>query len=215
MKIYSFPTFNLTKLLYTAEELSQDYELELFEAPKLQHKTPGHLARHPLGKVPVIEINGKTLFESNAICRLMAELNNNNLYGNTPFERAQVNQWIDYVTQHLLRLLATFAWEEGVSVHYFGNATNTEACIQAQEELNKLLPTVDNQLSQNKFLVRDEITIADTIAFALFQIESFTTLEFSQFKHIEAWYQHMAKRPATQRALDKLPNRAIFGFLAK
>ena len=40
MKIYSFPTFNLLKVLLTAEELNLDYELHLLDATKGEHKSP-------------------------------------------------------------------------------------------------------------------------------------------------------------------------------
>lgn len=215
MKIYSFPTFNLTKLLYTAEEVGQDYELVLFTPGKLEHKTPEHIARHPLGKVPAVEINGETLFESNAICRLMAELNGNKLYGDTPIERAKVNQWVDFITQHYLRLLATFAWEEGIRVHYFGQETNRQACDDAQQELETLLPVLDQQLSDKPFFTGQDITLADTIAFALIQIESFTSLDIGNHAHLVRWYQAMNQRPAIQAALDKLPGRGIFSFTAQ
>ncbi len=93
MNIYSFATFNLTKLLLTAEELGIPSQLHLLDAMKGEHKTPAHLARHPMGKVPAVEINGQHYFESNSICRLMAELNGNKLYGNSPEEHAHVNEW--------------------------------------------------------------------------------------------------------------------------
>ena len=215
MKIYSFPTFNLTKLLYTAEEVGQDYELVLFAPEKMQHKSPEHLARHPLGKVPAAEIDGETLFESNAICRLMAELNHNKLYGDSPLARAKVNQWVDFITQHYLRLLATFAWEEGIRVHYFGQQTDTQACQAAQQELNELLPVLDQQLADNPFIAGQDITLADTVGFALLQIESFTSLDLSNHSHLTRWYQAMAKRPSVKTALDQLPGRGIFSFTAQ
>ncbi|BFM05302.1 glutathione S-transferase family protein [Halioxenophilus aromaticivorans] len=215
MKIYSFATFNLTKLLYTAQEVGQTYELVLYSPEKMQHKSPEHLARHPLGKVPAVEYNGQTLFESNAICRLMAELNDNKLYGSSPMARAKVNQWVDFITLHYLRPLSTFAWEEGIRVHYFGQKTDQQACQAAQKELDELLPVLDRQIGDNAFFLGNDISLADTVGFALLQIESFTSLDISANLNLQRWYQAMAQRPSVQKALEQLPGRGIFSFTAK
>ena len=57
MDIYSFPTFNLTKVLLTAEEAGVEYTLHLLDPMQGEHKSPEHMARHPLGKVPVIAVS--------------------------------------------------------------------------------------------------------------------------------------------------------------
>jgi len=215
MKIYSFQTFRLTKVLYTAEEVGQDYELILLNPQKGEHKAPEHLARQPLGRVPAIEWQGETFFESNSICRLLAEINNNQLYGTTPMQHARVNQWVDFVTQHLSNHMMTFAWQEAVRVQFFGQQTEAEACVTAQASLNDLLPVLEKPLGQYEFLAGDAISIADTILLAYAQIETFTSLELEAFPNLWRWYQMMNKRPAIQRALDRLPGRGIFSFLAQ
>jgi len=112
MNIYSFPTFNLTKILLTAEELGMPYKLHLMDAMKGEHKKPEHLARHPHGQSSCCGNQWPTLFESNSICRLMAELKGNNLYGNTPEQRAHVNEWIDMMGYHIGRWLTVYFFEE-------------------------------------------------------------------------------------------------------
>ena len=215
MKIYSFPTFNLTKLLYTAEELGQDYELVLLDPTKLEHKTPEHLERHPLGKVPALEWQGEFYFESNNLCRLLSEINDNRLYGNTPAEHARVNQWIDYVGLQVAQHMMTFAWEEGIKPAYFGGETDPEALVTAGENLAKLLPVLEHNLAKNEFLAGAEFTIADTTSFAMCQIESFTSMSLDNYPAISRWYQQVGQRPAVDKGLDKLPGRAIFPFLIK
>lgn len=215
MKIFSFPTFNLTKVLYTAEELGQSYDLQLFSPTKMEHKSPEHLARHPLGKVPVLEYNGEFFYESNNLCRLLAEINSNRLYGDTPVARAHVNQWLDFFSQHIGQQMIVFAWQEGVKPAYFGGETDPEAINEANKILTQQLPVVDKTLADREFLAANHLTIADTVAFALCQIQSFTSLDLTGYSNISRWYEHMSHRPATEKALAKLPGRAIFEFLAK
>ncbi|WP_317931389.1 glutathione S-transferase family protein [Halioxenophilus sp. WMMB6] len=215
MKIYSFPTFNLTKLLYTAEELGQDYELVLLDPSKMEHKSPEHLLRHPLGKVPALEWQGKCYFESNNLCRLMAELNGNRLYGDTPEAHAVVNQWIDFFGYQVGKWMMVYAWEEAIKPAFFKKTPDANLIAEAAEFLAQQLPIVDDNLTANEFLAGAELTIADTTAFALTQIESFTSLDLGAYPNLVRWYGQMAERPATARGLDKLPGRAIFPFLQK
>ena len=215
MKIYSFPTFNLTKILYTAEELGQDYELVTLAPAKLEHKSPEHLKRHPAGKVPVLELDGQYYFESNNICRLIAELNDNRLYGDTPQKRAVVNQWIDYMGYQVNRWLMFYAWEEGVKPNYLGEQPDPAKLSEAATNLEQQLPLLEQHLSENAFFAGEDLTIADTIAFAHCQIQSFTSLDLTGYEQISRWYGAMAERPSIESALSKLPGGTVFDFLAK
>ena len=60
------------RVLWTLEELGQPYELELMTYE--QGKSEEHFARHPLGRVPVIDDGEGYVFESAAICMQLADL---------------------------------------------------------------------------------------------------------------------------------------------
>ncbi|KAJ9460207.1 putative elongation factor 1-gamma 1 [Diplonema papillatum] len=67
------------------------------------NKAPAFLRNaHPLGKVPVLETKDGCIFESMAIARHIARLGSDKgLYGATPFEVSQVDQWIEFASQEL------------------------------------------------------------------------------------------------------------------
>lgn len=70
---------------------------EVFNTPEEQ-KSKEWKAKSLTGKCPTLETpDGKFLNESAAIARYLAELGEGQLAGSTPFQVAQVNQWIDYV----------------------------------------------------------------------------------------------------------------------
>ncbi len=60
------------RVLWTLEELGQDYEFEVMTHE--QGQSEEHLARHPLGRVPVLEDDEGFVFESAAICMHVADL---------------------------------------------------------------------------------------------------------------------------------------------
>ena len=60
------------RVAWTLEELGEPYELTTMT--REEGKGAEHLARHPLGRVPVLEDGEGTLFESAAICLHLADL---------------------------------------------------------------------------------------------------------------------------------------------
>lgn len=74
MKLYFNPmTRAMTPRLVIAE-LGLDCEIVDVDFEAGEHKTPAHLARHPLGQLPALELDdGTTMWESVAICLYLAE----------------------------------------------------------------------------------------------------------------------------------------------
>lgn len=58
MKIYGFATCNVTKVILTAQESGLPYEYVVLDPGKSEQKSPEHLQRYPMGKVPVLEREG-------------------------------------------------------------------------------------------------------------------------------------------------------------
>src|SRR5438270_12938652 len=60
------------RVAWTLEELGEPYELTTM-TPE-EGRSAEHLARHPLGRVPVLEHDDRFVFESAAICLHLADL---------------------------------------------------------------------------------------------------------------------------------------------
>ena len=137
MKVYGFPTFNVLKVLFTAEELGLDYEFVMLNAQEGQHKTPEHIRRHPLGKVPAIEHDGNYLFESAAICRYLALHAESEMYAGSALQRATIDQWIDMMGYHVGHWLSVYFWEEIAKPKFMGKESDQKAVAFAGKFLDK------------------------------------------------------------------------------
>ncbi len=203
LKIYGFQSFNTLKVLLTAEELSLSYEFISLDPTKGEHKTPEHMKRHPLGKVPVIEHDGRHLFESNSICRYLASIDKKNLYPEEIWSRAEIDQWVDYSTQHPGKWLAIFFFEEVINKKFHGKKADQAAMKEAQEWLDQQLPVLDNQLGKATFLTGASICIADIITFSYLTTTEVTSLEITKYKYLNRWYGEMKSRPSFANANSK------------
>jgi glutathione S-transferase len=99
MRVYHRPGAGRpVRALWALEEAGIPYELETVSSEG--ESAERHRARHPLGRVPVLEEDdGRTIFESSAICLRAAELapDAGLIAAAGTFERALTYQWIFFV----------------------------------------------------------------------------------------------------------------------
>lgn len=202
--IYGYNTFNPIKVLLTAEELGMDYQYVNVELGKGENKTPDYLAKHPLGKVPVLEHDGNVLTESAAICRYLANVHDQRLYSAEPLQAARIDAMVDTAVLHVGRWLAVYFWEEIICRQFFRRDPDQASIEEAAGFLKQQLPYLDSVLEQNRFLCGEDITIADTIAYAYFQIQESTSVDLSAYSNILRWYGEISERPAVTAVKQKL-----------
>lgn len=212
MQIYSFPTFNLTKVLLTAQEAGEPFQLNMLDLTQGEHKSPEHLARHPLGKVPAVEIDGQHYFESNAICRFICERNDNKLYGNTLEQRALVNQWVDMATLHVGRWLTVMFYERIIKPKFFDGQPDPAAIDEAETFLAQQLPVIEQQLTSHAFIAGDDFSIADIIAFSYLSTTEITGVDLSSYPKISQWLNDIKARPSFDKAMSHLPDSDILAI---
>lgn len=99
-----------------------------------------------------------SVLESSAIAGYISSLGEGKLTGATPFERAQVNQWIDFYNSTVEAL------SQKVLRGSFGTAAiDSEVYNQAHKDLKDALRSLNTQLDSQKsgFLVGGRLTFAD------------------------------------------------------
>ena len=94
-RLYYMPRTRSSRVLWLLEEIGGAYEL--VQLPGAERRSEEHLRRHPLGRVPALELGyGTMMFESAAICLQLADLNPD--AGLIPpvgsADRALVYQWV-------------------------------------------------------------------------------------------------------------------------
>ena len=200
-KIYGFFTFNAAKVLLTAEELGLDYEYVALN-PASDLKTPEHLARHPFGKIPVLEHNGNTFIESASICRYLTNVNDKKLYSADPVHAARIDQTMDLMSQHIGRWMSTYFWQEIVCRVFFKQEPDQAAIEEAKGWLDQQLPYMDNLLKDHSYLCGDTFSIADIVAYSYCRIQEKTSLDLTPYENIMRWYGEISERPAAMKVND-------------
>ncbi|MGH1472118.1 MAG: glutathione S-transferase family protein [Cellvibrionaceae bacterium] len=197
--IYGANTFNPMKVLLTAEELGLVYQFVNIDFGKQENKTPEYLKMNPLGKVPVLDHDGQYINESSSMCRYLANIENQRLYSSDPHIAAKIDSLVDTLTMHVGRWMGAYFWEEVIKKQYFQKDPDATVIEEAAKNLSALLPHIDTVLKDKTFLIGEDVTIADTIGFAYFQLQEITSLDFSQFSNITQWYNNFNQRPSVAK----------------
>ncbi len=152
-RLYYMPRTRSSRVLWLLEEIGAPYQLT--QIPGAQRQADEHLRRHPLGRVPVLELgDGTTMFESAAICLQLADLNPDAglIAPIGSAERALVYQWVLFGMTELEAPL--FRW-----IRELGEGA-TESV--AGDRFAQAASALESALGDRAWLL-DRFTVADVI----------------------------------------------------
>jgi glutathione S-transferase len=190
LRLYHVPGTRSTRVLWALEEAGAPFELVVLEREGRQ--TPEHLARHPLGRVPVAETEDGFVFESGALCLHIADLYPEARLTGPPrsHERALVYQWVAFALTELDSNLV------GVMRHRESDPVQADA---AAERVRDAARAIDVALSGREFLVAERFTVADVMCGEQLGLASRFDLT-DDLPNVGAYLERLAERPALQRA---------------
>jgi len=188
------------KALIVAKYCSVDVELKEIEMGK-DNTSAEFLAKFPLGKVPALDTPEGPLFESNAISHYIATCNGK-FAGQTAFEQAAVQQYINFADNEIAPAAATWIFPILGYVPY--NKLNTTRAI---EDIKKALTALNNILSTRTYLVGESVTLADIhVAVALIHLYQLVLdPEFrTPFGHVTRWFTTVVNQPHVAEVLGEI-----------
>jgi glutathione S-transferase len=185
---------NVQKVLFLLEELGERYEREDYGRQFGNTTTPDYLKLNPNGKVPTVQVDGLTIWESNTILRYLAS-KAGRFYPADPGKRTDIERWMDWLLASL-NPLYLYMFREAKKP-----AAERPADFAAQEkEMVGLLAILDGALARHPWLAGAELSIAD-IAFGPIVKRC---LEFPiglpALSNLRGWQARINARPAFQKA---------------
>jgi glutathione S-transferase len=197
MKLYSFPVApNPTRLAIYLGEKGIVLETEMVNLRAGQQRSEAHLARHPLGKLPVLELDdGSFLTESTSIIEYLEELHPEpSMIGTTPLERARVRE-LDRIAD--IGVLIAFAKTVHATNSPLGLPANPQAATAYMADVPRVLEILDQRLADHTFLGGDRPCIADCTLRAGYGFAEFGKIEIpSGYTQIDRWRSDMDARPS-------------------
>ncbi|MGH8453530.1 MAG: glutathione S-transferase family protein [Nevskiales bacterium] len=157
---------------------------------KGQTRTPEFLAKNPNGKVPVLEVDGRYLAESNAMLCYLAE--GTAFLPQEAWQRAQVLQWLFFEQYSHEPYIATVRFW----IHYLKKETEwAQKIAETRPKGYAALDVMERQLSKSDWLAYGRCTVADLALYAYTHVAHQGGYELDRYPGVQAWLKRVTQLP--------------------
>ncbi|MCI5049023.1 MAG: glutathione S-transferase family protein [Rickettsiales bacterium] len=193
LTIYGYPLSSpANKVLYTANALGLDYVFKLVDLRAGDQKKEAFLKLNPVGKVPAMEDDGFSLFESNAICKYLAQ-KHGKLYPQGDLEaEAKANQWLDFISLHLSNNFGKVMFNR-LLAPMIGIDVDQNSLNEGLKFLADQIPVVEKHLQENTYMLGDELSIVDLALLSVFDPAEAVKLSLNDYPALKEWRSKLQK----------------------
>lgn len=202
LKLHHLNASRSIRILWLLEEIGQPYELISYQRDAKTNLAPASLkAIHPLGKSPVIELDGKVIAESGAIIELLIKKFAPHL---APHESSEAYsdylQWIHFAESSamlpfLLKVFNQYETQAGTSLKFLDS--------YAEIEFTKVFTYLNNHLDGETFLVEERLTGADFMLGFVVQGALQMLKCGDKYPHIQRYIENFEQLSSYQKAIKK------------
>lgn len=151
-------------------------------------------ALSPLGKVPLLKVDGAVLFESAVICDFLDETIKPRLHPADPLKRARHQAWIEFASAVLNDI-----WR----LYTAPDAAGFEA---RRQELKGRFGQLEDTMSNSPYFAGQAFSLVDAAFGPVFRylgfFDRFVALDlFAARPKLQAWRQALAERPSVRNAV--------------
>lgn len=182
MKLYMTEmSGNSFKVRVLAAMLNVPYENIRIDWEGREHKSPEFLALNPRGQVPVMEIEGKVLWDSTAhLVYIARKFGGERWLPGDPLEMAEVMQWMAFAQNEVLFGLQ---WARGVTVY----GRRPDSFADYKTDSLRALDVLTRQLRKTDWLALDRATLADIACYPYVKRAPEGDVPLDAFPEVRAW----------------------------
>lgn len=189
---------NVQSVMWCIAELELPYER--IDAGLMYgiNNTAEYLAMNPNGTVPtLVDGNGPALWESGAVVRYLANVyGNDSFWPSDPIARADVDRWAEWGKVSVqMNFNGPIFWPV---IRLPADSRNDEQIANAVKQFEDKLAIADERLSSRRFLVNDELTVADIqfghILYRYFELE----IDRRELVNVARYYETLSAMPNYQ-----------------
>ena len=201
MKIFGHPGSTCTRrVLATLAETGTPYELVLVDFAKGEHKQPAHMARQPWGKVPTLDDDGFTMYESRAMCHYINAKAGGKLVPADARGRGMMEQWMSIEHSYFSPPTMKFVFQ-----HVFKREQEPAVLENAAKELEFTLPVLDAHLAKHEYFAGADFSLADLTYMPYVGYAVGTPVKdiYGKHPHFMAWWSRVSERPSWRKVTGR------------
>lgn len=150
-----------TRILLQEKEVPYNLSMEGSTGLMDMHRSPD-IARHPFRKIPILEHDGRRIFEMTAICRYIDTVfGGRKCAPEDPYESALNDQWISVVASYVDRPVIRRLVLPSVIARLNGTKPDAEKLKRAAEDADHALGVLDEAFAGRNTFLGGKPTTAD------------------------------------------------------
>ena len=199
LKLHFAPNSRAGRIVWLLEELELSYDINKMAFSQEDLKSEEHRARHPLGRVPVLDDGDVQIYESGAIVEYVLERHKNG--GLKPSVDSELYpqylQWFHYCEGMVMPPVNTIVVQ---TVLLPPDRRDETALKQAQKLLGKALQPVNESLAGKDYLIGDFSGADVMLGHACFMSNRLGCVP-DEMEHLKGYVGRVEARPAFQTAI--------------
>jgi glutathione S-transferase len=200
LTLHFAPNSRAGRIVWLLEELELAYDINKMAFHPQDLKSDAHRARHPLGRVPVLDDGDIRIFESGAIVEYVLARHKNG--GLRPAEAAaefpEYLQWFHYCEGMVMPPVNTIVVQ---TVLLPPDRRDETALAQAKRLLSKALEPVNGALEGRDYVIGDFSAADIMLGHACFMSNRLGCVG-DDMPHLKAYVERIANRPAFKTAIE-------------
>lgn len=208
IRLHHVPESRSFRSLWLLEEMGLEFDVKLWNFFDGSMRSPEFLAMSPAGRVPAIEIDGRTLFESGAIAQYLCETRPETGLAPMPGEpeRAEFLEWLHF-SETIGSLLANLT-QHHIVLRDPSMRSETVMRLEAKR-LEKCLGAVEAVVSKQDYLLARGFSAADVaVAYGMIIGQKFVPLQ--RFPAVSAYFARLKARDGYQAAVARDGDAVIY-----
>ena len=200
LTLHFAPNSRAGRILWLLEELGLEYKLNRMDFHPKDLKSDEHRARHPLGRVPVLDDDDVTLYESGAIVEyLVARHSDGNLRPSAESSLfPEFLQWFHYCEGMVMPPINTIVVQ---TLLLPAERRNEEVLAQAQRLLSKALSPLESAIAGRDYMVGDFSAADIMMGHACFMSRRLGCVD-ERLTNLNDYIDRIQERPAFQLAIN-------------
>lgn len=200
LTLHHAPNSRAGRIVWLLEELGLEYTLNGMRFHPEDLKSDAHRARHPLGRIPVLEDEDTMLWESGAIVEYLIERHSDGALKPKPDQPnyPAYLQWLHYCEGMVMPPVNTIVVQ---TVLLPPERQNTEALGQAQKLLTRALAPVNERLGAVDYLAGDFSGADIMLGHAVFMSNRLGCVP-EDYTDLKAYISRLETRPAFVKGIE-------------
>lgn len=191
MKIYFSRNPNPRVAVATARFLKADVDYE-FAMPLAAGQAERYRPLNPNLLLPILELPGRTLWESDAIaCWLSRNAGSN--FWRTDDDEPDMIRWISWAKENFVKACDIVQWERGTKPRYGIGTCDEQMVTEGLRQFHKAAGLLESELSNRAWLVGDTVSFADFRMATFLPYNDVALLPLNEYPAIRDWNERLER----------------------